>query len=503
MKYSHARHAVVVILAALFLAGCVSGEVTSSLPNQSESDAGVEDVYAATDAGSDTTANDVQLVPDSDDDGDIGLQPDANLSDTTEPDGGQPDTTDPTGPDATGPDTIDPPPSWSCPEVACSAVDVTTTLGSMRDVDACAFELAFEHPISEGRALADRLLDRLENESVGAPHTFNYVSDNLNRDARSGLSGATQTRLSGLSPAGFRWNTGDENVTYWYPQGLTGSSDARDNGKVNGKRWVLSAWYHKTDARPTKGTRLALADISDPNNIKYRLMILVDPIEDSNGKAQYKEASYDSGNALHAGGIVWYGDYLFVADTAQGFRVYDMSRIFSPTEYDKDRIGIHDGESYAHGYRFAVPRIARYKWVSGSCRAKFSFLGLDRSSDPPSLVNGGYDSSSHNKKLVVWPLDPTTHLLEERGGTTQASQAAVIGQTRAQGALRVNGSFYVSSSSQDGSDGRLYKGTPGEQNTSVKWIHGAEDLYYQRDTGRIWTQGEHIGDRNIVNIPLP
>lgn len=504
---------VLLLFVVAALGACDPGEATSWSDIK---DSGAEDVLSGDDANS---AEDVGSIRDGIEEPPDAHQPDvADITETPEATT-PPDTATPEEPDATEPDPVEPdvsepepditepeepePPSWNCSAVSCNEVDVSTSLGSMRDIDACAFELALQRPISEGKALADRLLTRLQSESLGTPRSFNYVTDNLNRDGRSGLSSATNTRLSGLNPKGFRWNTGDDNVTYWYPQGITGSSDAQADGKVNGRRFVMNAWYHKTTARPTKGARLALADITDPSNIKYRLLLLVDPIEDSSGKPTYREAAYDSGNALHAGGIVWYGDYLFVADTSQGFRVYDLSRIFSPTKYDSDKVGIHGGESYAHGYRFAVPRIARYRWKSGSCKAKFSFLGLDRTSNPPALVNGGYDSSDHSKKLVVWPLDPATHLLEERGGTTRASNAAIIGQTRAQGAIRANGYYYVSSSSQDGSNGRLYKGRPGQSNTSVKWVYGAEDIYLQRDANRIWTGAEHPGRRDVVSIPLP
>ncbi|MGW0958255.1 hypothetical protein ACWD4K_04235 [Streptomyces gelaticus] len=32
-------------------------------------------------------------------------------------------------------------------------------------------------------------------------------------------------------------------------------------------------------------------------------------------------------NGIHAGGMVWYGNYLYVADTANGMRVFDLRKI--------------------------------------------------------------------------------------------------------------------------------------------------------------------------------
>lgn len=515
------RHvfAAFLLVSTIAAAGCAPGQTAEWIPNGPLDDAGPHadadaeggaDARAPADAGSDA-ASDVDFsdvwAPDAqlNDIGDAAAPPDT----TTEPDEdaapNEADTLDPQPPepDITDPEP-EPEPSWNCGTVACSSVDKTTALKKMLAVNGCAYELKLEKPLDKGIQLADKLLTRLQAESLGQRRSLSYVMDRLNRDARSGITSQSASRLSGLSAKGFRWNTGDDNVNYWYPQGITGSSDAAANGKVNGKKWLITAWYNKTTDRPTKGVRLALADISDLNNVKYRLLVLVDPYEESNGKANYKEAAYDGGDALHAGGIIWYGDYLYVADTSRGFRIYDLSRIFSPKDTsNKDKVGISGSNSHAFSYAYAVPRIARYRLTPNSCATRFSFIGLDRDSNPPAIVSGEYFADHHNGKLVTWPLNPTTKLLETRQGTTRASAAAIIGQTRAQGSLRRNGFYYVSSSSQDGSNGRLYKGKPGQTNTSVNWVYGAEDVYLQRDTGRIWTNAEHPGRRDVVSIPLP
>ncbi|TXD33905.1 hypothetical protein FRC98_20120 [Lujinxingia vulgaris] len=392
-------------------------------------------------------------------------------------------------------------PVWACEGAPdCDAVNVTTTLGQMRGLNGCAFELALEDSMADGEALADRLLARVTGEGGGQARTMVDVLGALNRQGRAGVRSATETRLSGLGAAGFRWNTGDDDVSYWYPQGITGSSDADASGLVQGRRLIMTSWYHKTDARPTKGARISVADITDLSDVRYRHLLLVDPVEEG-GQVDFESASYDSGNALHAGGIVWWGRYLYVVDTVQGLRIYDLGRMFRPSHTDNtEAIGISGGRSDAHGYLFAVPRIARYRLTSESCRVRFAFVGLDRQSDPPALVTGEYFSDHAQGKMVVWPLDADTGLLETRQGSTFASEGLVVGQTRAQGGTRVGGDFYVSSSSQDGSEGRLYKGRPGGQNTSVNWVYGAEDLYYERAHDRIWTAAEHPGARDVVSI---
>lgn len=388
-------------------------------------------------------------------------------------------------------------PTWDCGAFDCEAAEAGTTLGTMTALDGCAFELALEDPASE--ALADALLDRIEGEGLGTRRTLDDVLANLNREGRSGLTAGTQDRLSGLSPVGFRWNTGDDAVTYWYPQGITGN---RDSGQMPGRRLLMVSWYHKTETLPVKGARVSLVDIGDLGDVRYRHLLLVDP-EGPAASPTFDAARYDSGGALHAGGIVWYGRYLYVADTSQGLRIYDLGRIFQPTHTDDtDRVGLSPGRSDAFGYLYVVPRIARHRLTRESCRVRFSFVGLDRDADPPALVTGEYDANAHDKRLAVWPLDPRSHQLEVREGTTRAQLGAVIGQTRAQGGLRIGDDFYVSCSSQDGSFGRLYKGRPGSANASIPWVYGAEDLYHEPESGLLWTPAEHPGSRDVVAVPV-
>lgn len=73
---------------------------------------------------------------------------------------------------------------------------------------------------------------------------------------------------------------------------------------------------------------------------RYRHLLLVEP-QGSGDTVSFKPARTGSGTSLHAGGIVWLGDKLYVADTTQGFRVFDLSRIIEVTHTDDlSRIGV-------------------------------------------------------------------------------------------------------------------------------------------------------------------
>ena len=388
---------------------------------------------------------------------------------------------------------------YGCPSfpMDCDLASPTVTEQYMESIDSCSFALVPQGPTAE----ADRLIDELV-ERAGAPLGVADVLDDLNRFATDGVTSQTAYRLRNHEFRGFRWNSGDNGVDYWYPQGITGSSDAVDHGLVARKRVLLVSWYHRTESRPTKGVRISIADTTDIDDVDYRHLLLVEPFREG-GDADFGPVETDSGGALHAGGIVWYGDKLYVADTTRGLRVFDLSRIFRiPDTDDHDRIGVSGGRMDAHGYRYAVPQLARYTLAEDSCPVRFSFAALDRSVEPPLILTGEYRSDDVGGRLVGWSLAPSSEWLDVRSGEVRGIDAQVAAQTKAQGALRWEGNYYISSSSQYLHYGRLYRTRPGLESRITAWVYGCEDLYYERDTGYVWTAAEHPGDRDVVGIPL-
>jgi hypothetical protein len=189
--------------------------------------------------------------------------------------------------------------------------------------------------------------------------------------------------------------------------------------------------------------------------------------------------------------------------------VYDLANILRSTDFDTDRIGVGAGRFDGLGYAYVVPELMRFRRNNDGCSVRFSFVGLDRSSNPPALVSGEYRNRDANGdidvggRLAVWDIDGTTGLLDVRGGEVRASAAFVSGQSRMQGALRYDGNVYISSSSQYQQFGRLYRTREGFGESSITaWVYGAEDLYMQRAADVVWTAAEFPGDRDVVAIPL-
>lgn len=157
----------------------------------------------------------------------------------------------------------------------------------------------------------------------------------------------------------FSWasssNFDDFGTTKWYPQGVTGSHDADASGLYDDSSVLLVSWHSDKYDNGKRGARVSFVDRSDPSKPKYRHALLVYPNTDANGKPSFrgiKLASDEKG--LHAGGIMWYGDLLYVVDTLKGVRVFNMRCIL---EVDDSGVGIGyvgDGKYQAYGYKYVL-----------------------------------------------------------------------------------------------------------------------------------------------------
>jgi len=264
---------------------------------------------------------------------------------------------------------------------------------------------------------------------------------------------------------GFRWNKGDNAVDYWWPQGITGSADAVPGGVVDGHRELLVSWYSKNG----KGARVSFVNADKLSSAKYRHVLLVEP------KANGNFGLVDS----HAGGIAWVGNYLYVAQTHGGLRVFDMRRILRVPDPDD-----------ALGYAFILPQVGLYKTEPG---LRFSFVALDRTNGP-ALITGEYKQGAAGGRIVRWPLGadnlPT--------GKAQAAFSSPAGSM--QGALMLNGKVGSSSSAGKGKAGTFTTGLPGANVTKHTWAAGVEDVSYAGTSKRIYSLTEYPGARVVYGV---
>lgn len=302
--------------------------------------------------------------------------------------------------------------------------------------------------------------------------------------------------------AAFCWNSGDNDVTYWHPQGITTSADAYDAGTYEGRTVILVSWHYDIpDAvdNPDKGVRVSFVDWSNPSAPAYRHALLVEPYTNG-GNPDFRPVP------VHAGGIFWYGYYLYVADTDRGFRVFDMRHIWQVSTGDDSRVGRQpDGSYHAYDYKYVVPQAFTYTRSSagGYPNLTYSFASLDRTSTPDSVVVGEYGYPGTGTRLVRFGIDYTNRMLRtDADGYARATEAYDVSVTSMQGATAIGGKYYLSTSDGDSNRGDLATFTPGGSvvmHTDTLPI-GPEDLSYWDSRDQLWSVTEYAGHRSVFAI---
>jgi hypothetical protein len=306
---------------------------------------------------------------------------------------------------------------------------------------------------------------------------------------------------------------------YWYPQGITSSGDAEADRSYgpDDDQLLLVDWYLKDAEGHSDGVRVSFIDFpASGSNTTYRNVLLVVPGL-SGGTLTAEDLT------VHGGGIAWYGHYLYVADTHAGFRVFDMDRIYE-VGTSKDTIGLDpsDGQFYAHKYRYVMFEVGRYQRVIHSggqdtalCSRQpvslqdqlcFGFVSVDRSGSSHSLLTGEYrsdddvDYSYANDipvRLVRWPIDETTGLLEATGGTVNAAAAYGTWSERLQSGVSHNGIIYAPSFHKYDDRGTLVTSQIDSAWADTPWVVGPESIAHWTGLDRFFGVTESRGLRML------
>jgi hypothetical protein len=304
------------------------------------------------------------------------------------------------------------------------------------------------------------------------------VLENLNRQAvRAPVPGRAVEW-------GFRWNDADVATERWWPQGITTSADASDAEDIDGRRLLMTSWYSKPVAGTNQGSRISVVDI---DSLEYRHVLLVVPERTEAGKIELHPL------LVHAGGLVWCGPYLHVAGTRRG--------LFSCLVDDIIRV---DDLDAAFGYRYVLPvRFAYDADASGGVeKMRYSFLSLDRGSQPMHLVAGEYGLGDMTRRLARFPLDPeTNHLACDEDGTSRPVWLDERGLGHMQGACVVGDTYYVTSSRGRYRLGQVHVGRPGSFRSFQRALPvGPEDISYWPGTDLLWSLSEYPGRRFVFSL---
>ncbi|KAK2590062.1 hypothetical protein QQS21_012261 [Conoideocrella luteorostrata] len=277
----------------------------------------------------------------------------------------------------------------------------------------------------------------------------------------------------------------DQDTKKWVPQGITSTADALEAGTYEGKDgWVVT--WHRDDDKSVRVTFVEKA------SNKYRHALLVYPFADDD----FREVP------VHAGGVMWYGDTLWVVDTKNGIRVFDMSNIWEVE--DGEKVGkMSAGHYSAAGYKYVIPQIRWYKQTS-DFNFQFSFIALDRTTSPDRLLVGEYQKKDTLPiRMAQWELDYTTRKLKTGtdGKTAKAVWAYCTGIVRTQGAVQANGKIYISRSNGDKA-GDIFGWIPGKiaHNNEGFVPPSPEDLSFDKRGSRIYGLTEQAGGRYILTL---
>jgi len=321
-------------------------------------------------------------------------------------------------------------------------------------------------------------------------------------------------------PRLWQWSKPDDTTLTWRPQGITGS---RELGSPERPSWLAVSWYgRKEQGNAHQGVRISLLDYErgSPSFLEYRHVLLVQdarnvkspdlfPLPDS--ASRYRQHDGFAPVPVHAGGIAWVGDHLYVADTALGFRVFDLTRIHAvQADPSRSRCGRNNGRLYAFDYRYVLPEIGYYR-MAGT--APNSFISVGTGANGRCLWTGQYlkKSTTRPSTLFGWPLRPdgqidTSRAVEEVKPDDSGARAYNI-----QGAYRAGGATWLSvtgRSTHKRSTARLISQAPKQKGLRWRWPHGAEDLYLEADTGTLWCLTEYSaressGERFVFGVSFP
>jgi hypothetical protein len=352
-------------------------------------------------------------------------------------------------------------------------------------IDRCAFVLRDSGRTATYASVIAGLQKALPTIAIDA------VLGDLNRTATA-AGAANFPGVPGFQ-RGFAWDADDEGKAWWIPQGLTGSFDANAAGTVAGRKVVIATWYYDLASQPgatdEKGIRVSVADVTG-STVTYRHVLLVEP--KMNGtRPDFVPI------VIHAGGVAWVGNRLWVADTGKGLRGFDLTRMLQVSTA-KEVIGWDAATSAYQGglYKYVLPQTEAWDDAS-PCNPVFSFVALDRTSTPPALVTGEYSATAITGRLLRFPVDLATGALAP---TTYANDAYVMGQRQVQGGLTHGATFWLSSSAPAGGGGALYAARPGAKTKSYTWVDAPEDLLFDPKANQLWGLSEAVDKRWVFAV---
>lgn len=320
-------------------------------------------------------------------------------------------------------------------------------------------------------------------------------------------------------PQLWQWNKTDAATLNWRPQGITGSHEAGNPARA---RWLAISWYARQErGNAHQGARISLVNYErdSPEYLAYRHVLLVQDVNNIDdpdlfrlpGRARYQQHGGFSPVPIHAGGIAWVGERLYVADTTLGLRVFDLTRLHAvDADPARSRCGASAGRMYAFDYRYVLPQIGYYRMVDTQ---PTSFVSVGSGARGPCLWTGQYlrRATKRTPRLFGWALRRDGNIATDRPPEPYQPDDSGGRAYNMQGAYRAAGATWLSVTGRPAhkrSTARLISQARSREGVRWRWPHGAEDLYLEADTRTLWcltefAASESSGERFVFGVSLP
>lgn len=295
--------------------------------------------------------------------------------------------------------------------------------------------------------------------------------------------------------ARYCFDRADSSVKNWTPQGVSHVSDAYHAEAwtdAKGRVWkpLLVSWY-----------------LGEGRNTRSRITVVApreagkDPVY---GHVELVRGAASSNVPIHAGGVAWYGRYLYVVDTYAGIRVFDLADIRSRP---------------AGGYVLPETGIWRAKNTTGTteeCRGtnpkpRFSSASVDRTSHRILVGEFCGDERSHNRngRLVTYQATGTLLGPLTNGAQVRPAGALNLPVRHVQGVASDGTLYYLNQSYGRRPKGnalpKMYRAKASGANLvkeeQIPGAIGGEDLSLERGRNVLWSVTEfQLRGRMIYNV---
>ena len=267
-----------------------------------------------------------------------------------------------------------------------------------------------------------------------------------------------------------RWLTARSWTRRWYPQGV-------DVGEWHGRRTLAVSWFRQRLDGHHLASRVALVDLERSRHLDVLLAV------EDDGVLQPAP--------IHAGGIAWFDDRLFVAATGKGIWEFDLSRIRRVHGAEARRVAGSSGR----GPRVSALVAVRTRVHPIDLRCSYLGRVIDADGMPVDRMLIGEYKPDDTGRIAEFDLPEDDRGFVER-------ERFSPGIPRMQGAVRWGDRHFVSQSDHL-RPGTLWTGARDALTPSrIPLPVGCEDLALDPEARLLWTLGEHPWKRVVRGIPL-